>query len=147
MTKRIGDVVHIEPEAPAECELCAKVAELRPYGPKGERICFACGQKNPAATQAAFDRLLKADQARADLIAEIACEISENEDVVAMTLDAYDARRGATGAAGAAAPALIEALAALVAMRDREDRSWQSGEWEAARSALLLANTGGTENG
>lgn len=33
------------------------------------------------------------DQARADLIAEIACEISESEDVVAMALDAYDARR------------------------------------------------------
>lgn len=34
----------------------------------------------------------EADQARADLIADIACEISESDDVVAMALDAYDAR-------------------------------------------------------
>lgn len=35
----------------------------------------------------------EADQARADLIADIACEVSENEDLVAMVLDAYDARQ------------------------------------------------------
>lgn len=36
----------------------------------------------------------QADQERADLIADIACEISEDEDVVAMAIDAYDARGG-----------------------------------------------------
>lgn len=32
----------IEVEPPAKCELCGKVAELRPYGPGGKRICFRC---------------------------------------------------------------------------------------------------------
>ena len=59
MTRRVGDVVHIAPTAPAECELCGTVAELRPYGPKGEHICFSCGQKNPEATRAAFAKVLK----------------------------------------------------------------------------------------
>lgn len=49
----------------------------------------------------------EADQARADLIADIACEISEDEDVVAMALDAYDARRNPVEAA---APDLYAAL-------------------------------------
>lgn len=38
----------------AACELCGKVDELRPYGPKGENICLECGEKNPVATKAAF---------------------------------------------------------------------------------------------
>jgi hypothetical protein len=29
------------------CELCGKKAETRPYGPKGERVCFECGMQNP----------------------------------------------------------------------------------------------------
>lgn len=37
----------------------------------------------------------EADQARADLIADIACEISEDEDLVAMVMDAYDERLAA----------------------------------------------------
>lgn len=28
------------------CELCKKEAELRPYGPQGENICFTCGKKD-----------------------------------------------------------------------------------------------------
>jgi hypothetical protein len=32
------------------CELCGTVAELRPYGPKGARICHACGLKDEEAT-------------------------------------------------------------------------------------------------
>jgi hypothetical protein len=31
---------------PAKCELCGKVEELRPYGPNGESVCFACGMKD-----------------------------------------------------------------------------------------------------
>lgn len=58
MTKRVGDVVRIEPTAPAVCELCGKVAELRPYGPMGEHICFWCGQKNLTATNDAIGKLL-----------------------------------------------------------------------------------------
>ncbi len=38
-------------ERPQQCDLCGKVAELRPYGPNGECICFACGQKDKAATE------------------------------------------------------------------------------------------------
>ncbi len=36
------------------CELCGKRAELRPYGPRGERICFACGMKDEKTTQRQF---------------------------------------------------------------------------------------------
>ncbi|KKL27727.1 hypothetical protein LCGC14_2382230, partial [marine sediment metagenome] len=28
------------------CEWCGKEAELRPYGPKGENVCFSCGMKD-----------------------------------------------------------------------------------------------------
>lgn len=38
----------------AKCDLCGKVAELRPYGPNGENICFQCGEKNPEATEKRF---------------------------------------------------------------------------------------------
>ena len=47
-------VVVIEQEAEAKCEQCGTVAELRPYGPNRERICFACGQKNPDITSHRF---------------------------------------------------------------------------------------------
>lgn len=43
-------VVHIEPEPDGTCELCGKVAETRPYGPAGERICYECGMKDKAGT-------------------------------------------------------------------------------------------------
>ncbi len=39
----------IEQEKPDTCEMCGKTEELRPYGPKGERVCFDCGMKNPEA--------------------------------------------------------------------------------------------------
>jgi hypothetical protein len=58
MTKRVGDVVFIEPEPPSTCELCGKHAELRPYGRNGECICFECGMKDEDATKRAFARLL-----------------------------------------------------------------------------------------
>jgi hypothetical protein len=34
------------------------VAELRPYGPNGERICWDCGQKNPKGTEHMMEELL-----------------------------------------------------------------------------------------
>lgn len=46
----------IAPEPPKACELCGKVAETRPYGPKGERVCFECGMKDKAACQRGIDR-------------------------------------------------------------------------------------------
>lgn len=42
-------VLSAEPEA--TCELCGQQAELRPYGPKGENICYPCGEKDPAMTE------------------------------------------------------------------------------------------------
>lgn len=54
MTRRIGDVLHIAEEAAAECELCGKMAELRPYGPKKESVCFDCGMKDKKAAERAM---------------------------------------------------------------------------------------------
>lgn len=45
-------IVEITP--PAKCDLCGKKAELRPYGPRGEYICFACGMKNRKVTERQF---------------------------------------------------------------------------------------------
>lgn len=42
-------------EKPQQCDLCGKMAELRPYGPKGEAVCFDCGMKDEAAAARAFD--------------------------------------------------------------------------------------------
>lgn len=47
---------YISAEAPAKCELCGKTDELRPYGPKGENICFACGMENEETTARQFRR-------------------------------------------------------------------------------------------
>lgn len=58
MSRRIGDAVVIEPTPPARCELCRKVAELRPYGPNGESICFDCGMRDAAGTKARMDKML-----------------------------------------------------------------------------------------
>lgn len=59
MTRKVGNVVIIEPEPEQQCDLCGKVAELRPYGPNGEKICFECGMKNRDTTEAAFKKLLE----------------------------------------------------------------------------------------
>lgn len=45
---------YIAPEPPATCELCGKLAELRPYGPNGERACFDCGMKDEANAKRRF---------------------------------------------------------------------------------------------
>lgn len=51
MSKRIGNMVILEPTPPDICELCGKKDELRPYGPKGENICFDCGMKDKETTK------------------------------------------------------------------------------------------------
>lgn len=43
---------------PSSCELCGKVAELRPYGPNGENICFACGMKREEVTKKRFNQVV-----------------------------------------------------------------------------------------
>jgi len=40
-------------EKPQKCDLCGKIAELRPYGPKGECVCFGCGMKDERSAQKA----------------------------------------------------------------------------------------------
>ncbi len=49
---------------PQSCDLCGKVAELRPYGPRGEWICFQCGMKNEEAAKKAFSRRLERGDSR-----------------------------------------------------------------------------------
>lgn len=46
--------IAVEPDGP--CELCGKIDELRPYGPKGERVCFGCGMKDEEAAKRAMNR-------------------------------------------------------------------------------------------
>lgn len=40
---------------PQQCDMCGAIAELRPYGPRGEYVCFDCGMKDEAAAKAAFE--------------------------------------------------------------------------------------------
>lgn len=58
MSRREGHIVILEPEPDRPCELCGKIAETRPYGPKGERICFECGQKDAVGTEARMVKML-----------------------------------------------------------------------------------------
>jgi tRNA(Ile2) C34 agmatinyltransferase TiaS len=58
MTKRIDNIVIIEEEEPDFCEYCGKLAELRPYGKNGARICFNCGIKNREETNKNMERIL-----------------------------------------------------------------------------------------
>lgn len=44
----------ITDEKPQQCDLCGKIAELRPYGPHGECVCFECGMKDEKAALKAF---------------------------------------------------------------------------------------------
>jgi hypothetical protein len=48
----------LEAEPDGKCELCKKIAETRPYGPNGERVCFECGMKDEAAAERQFDKLV-----------------------------------------------------------------------------------------
>lgn len=61
MSHRIGNVTIICPTDPEKCQLCGETAECRPYGPKGERICFDCGQKDPQTTERQMNRVLFGD--------------------------------------------------------------------------------------
>jgi hypothetical protein len=45
---------------PKKCELCGETSPLRPYGPKGEWICYECGMKNIETTTRAFMKTLEA---------------------------------------------------------------------------------------
>jgi hypothetical protein len=58
MSKNIGGVPVIFPEPPRQCELCSKVEECRPYGPRGEQVCFDCAMKDEAAAKRQMMRAL-----------------------------------------------------------------------------------------
>jgi len=45
-----------------KCQLCGNEDELRPYGLKGENICFGCGMKNKEATEKVFDNMLSSSE-------------------------------------------------------------------------------------
>ena len=55
----------------ARCELCGKTAELRPYGPNGESVCFSCGMKDQPSAIRRFGKMLGAtEQEIEDVIAD-----------------------------------------------------------------------------
>lgn len=45
-------------EKPQQCDLCGKIAELRPYGPNGECVCYECGMLDKAAAKRGLCKLL-----------------------------------------------------------------------------------------
>jgi hypothetical protein len=61
MSFRIGKIVVIADEPDKTCELCGKVADCRPYGPRGEQVCFECGMKDEAAAKRQFKRIILGD--------------------------------------------------------------------------------------
>lgn len=48
-------------EPSGRCEDCGEVAETRPYGPKGENVCFPCAMKDEDAAKRQFRRRLEGD--------------------------------------------------------------------------------------
>jgi hypothetical protein len=61
MSFRIGNIAVIADEPDKQCQLCGKVADCRPYGPRGEQICFECGMKDDATTTRQMGRILFGD--------------------------------------------------------------------------------------
>lgn len=55
------NIVVLKTKPPQGCDLCGNVAELRPYGPKGEWVCFPCGMKDQEAAKVAFARRLSGE--------------------------------------------------------------------------------------
>ncbi len=45
-------------ERSQQCDLCGKIAELRPYGPKGECICPKCCMQDEESARRGADKLL-----------------------------------------------------------------------------------------
>lgn len=45
MTIRVARFLIIADEAAQQCDYCAKIDELRPYGKNGAAICYACAWK------------------------------------------------------------------------------------------------------
>ena len=58
MSKLICGIPVIYSEPAEFCEYCSKFKECRPYGPKGERICFDCAMKDKATTEKMMEKVL-----------------------------------------------------------------------------------------
>lgn len=58
MSGNIHGIPIIAIEGDSVCEMCGKLDECRPYGPKGERVCFECGMKDPAAVKRQMDKYI-----------------------------------------------------------------------------------------
>ena len=58
MSKRFGNIALLFQEPERKCEICGKSAECRPYGPRGEQICYDCAMKNPETTVRQMRRVL-----------------------------------------------------------------------------------------
>lgn len=63
MTHRDGDTVYVEAEDERTCAYCRTVAETRPYGVGGVRICFGCGMlpENVEETMRRYHALFMGD--------------------------------------------------------------------------------------
>lgn len=45
-------------EKSQQCDDCGKIAELRPYGKNGAKICHECGQKDPETVEEQMAKFL-----------------------------------------------------------------------------------------
>lgn len=45
-------------EKPQQCDECGKIAELRPYGKDGSKICYECGKKDPDTVERQMAKFL-----------------------------------------------------------------------------------------
>jgi hypothetical protein len=59
MTRKVKGGLLLELELPGICEMCGAKKELRPYGPKGENVCFDCMKKDELAAHRAFAQRLR----------------------------------------------------------------------------------------
>lgn len=58
MTRVEGGRAIIEPEPEQQCDDCGQLAELRPYGPGGSKVCHPCGMKDPEGMRRRMNRHL-----------------------------------------------------------------------------------------
>lgn len=78
MTQVIGDTIILGDE-PGICEMCGEEEDLRPYGPNGENVCYACGMKDKqAAAKACNKRLFHLSDEDAEIAGKRLVEAMEN---------------------------------------------------------------------
>ena len=82
MSKRIGNTIIIEAEEPQQCDLCGKIAELRPYGPNGECICFDCAMKDEETTHKMMSRVLFGEEATEEWLEKMRGTMQKTHDEV-----------------------------------------------------------------